>query len=218
VSITAARSADVLVSNTIVDRLAYRLVMPVAMLAVLFLILRTAEREQRAWIAQRASAHQKTIDATDIESIPFVLPFQHSATVQDAIGFQWPAFAVAGIIAPVPQLFYSERNPIALTHTSYVALALAVGIYWFVIAVWVDRRLIQRKEPIHSKVVRIVLTVAFVLIALFLLVFLGKDLVAGWPEGPQGAYGITVWLALVCTILLTELRGFHRRRVATPRP
>jgi hypothetical protein len=186
------------------------------MLAVLFYTLRTAEREQRTWIAQRESAHQKAVTNSDIESIPFVLPFQHSARIQDVIGLQWPAFAVAGIIVPTPQLFYTERKPTTSTWASYVTLALAVGLYWFVIAVWIDRRLIQRKRPIHSRVVRIIITTSFVLTALWFVVFLGKDLLGGWPEGPQGAYGVTAWLALVSTILLIEVNGFRRRPVTTP--
>src|SRR5258708_7353263 len=104
-----------LVSNTIVSRLAFRIALPTAMLAVLFYTLRTAEREQRTWIAQRENAHQKAVANSDIESIPFILPFQHSARIQDVIGLQWPAFAVAGIIAPAPQLFYAARKPITST-------------------------------------------------------------------------------------------------------
>jgi hypothetical protein len=40
--------------------------------------------------------------------------------------------------------------------------------------------------------------------ALFIL-FLGKDTFAGWPEGAQGAYGVTAWLALLLIMLFTEL-------------
>jgi hypothetical protein len=195
--------------------LALRIALPVAMLAVLFYTLMAVEREQSAWIAQRDSAHQHAVTNSDIESIPFVLPFQHSARIQDVIGLQWPAFAVAGLIAPIPPPFYSERKPLTPTWVSYVTLALAMGLYWFAIAVWIDRRFIQHKRPIHSRVVRIILTPTFVLTALFFLLFLGKDLVRGWPEGPQGAYGVTAWLALVSTILLTEVNGF-RRISATP--
>jgi hypothetical protein len=201
-------------SNTVVS-IAFRIALPVAMLATLFYTLMAAEREQSAWIAQGNGAHQKGGHKQDIESIPFVLPFQHSARIQDAIGLQWPAFAVAGIIAPVPRLFYSERNPPTLTLASYVTLTLAVGVYWFAIAVWIDRRFIQRRNPIHSRVVRIILRAGFVLTAFFFLLFLGKDLLRGWPEGPQGAYGMTAWLALVSTILLTEINGFRRRPATT---
>jgi hypothetical protein len=203
------------VSNTIVS-LAFRIALPVAMLAMLFYTLMAADREQSTWIAQRDSAQQKAVTNSDIESIPFVLPFQHSARIQDAIGLQWPAFAVAGIIAPVPRLFYSERKPLTPTWAGYVTLALAVGLYWFAIAVWIDRRFIRSKRPIHSRVVRIILTASFVLTTLSFLLFLGKDLLRGWPEGPQGAYGVTAWLALVSTILWTEVNGFRRRPVTTP--
>jgi len=101
-----------MVSNTVVSRLAFHMALPAAMLVMLFYTLKAAEREQRTWIAQRESAHQKAVTSNDIESIPFVLPFQHSARIQDAVGLQWPAFVLAGIIAPVPQLFYSEGNPL----------------------------------------------------------------------------------------------------------
>lgn len=206
---------ELLVSNTIVSRLAFRIALPTAMLAVLFYTLRTAEREQRTWIAQRENAHQKAVTNSDIESIPFILPFQHSARIQDVIGLQWPAFAVAGLIAPVPQLFYAERKPTTSTWAGYVTLALAVGLYWFAIAVWIDRRLIQRKRPIHSRVVRVIITTSFVLTALWFVVFLGKDLLGGWPEGPQGAYGVTAWLALASALLLTEIKGFRQGPVST---
>jgi len=152
------------------------------MLALLFYILRATEREQRTWAAQRDTAHQKAVTNTDYESIPFVPPFQHSARLLDAIGIQWPAFAAAGLLTSVPQLFYSNRRPISPTWTSYVALAVSVGIYWFAIAVWIDRRLIQRKRQSHSGVVRIILVVTLVPTALFLALFLGKDLLGGWQH------------------------------------
>jgi hypothetical protein len=50
---------------------------------------------------------------------------------------------------------------------------------------------------------------------LFLL-FLGKDLLSGWPEGPQGAYGLTAWLATICIILWTEVNGLRRKASTTP--
>jgi len=136
--------------------------------------------------------------------------------IQDAIGFQWPAFAVAGIIAPILRLSY-ERKPIALTWASYVTLALAVGLYWFAIGVWIDKRLIEHKCPIHSKVVQIAITACLALTVFFFLILLGKDLLRGWPEGPQGAYGVTAWLALVSTILWIELNGFRRKAATAPK-
>jgi hypothetical protein len=172
------------VSNTIVSHFAFRIALPTAMLAVLFYTLLAADREQSTWIAQRDSAHQKAVTNSDIESIPFVLPFQHSARIQDVIGLQWPAFAVAGTIAPAPQMFYSERKPLTPTWAGYVTLALTVGLYWFAIAVWIDRRLIQRKRPIHSRVVRIILTTSFVLTALLFVLFL-------WQRPPRRLAGRT---------------------------
>src|SRR5437870_3045024 len=64
------------------------------MLAVLFYTLRAAEQERHTWIAQGEDAHQEAATSSDVESIPFVLPFQHSTRIQDVIGFRWPAFAV----------------------------------------------------------------------------------------------------------------------------
>ncbi len=204
------------VSNTVVS-LTFRLALPALMLAMLIYTLNAADREQRMWYTQRESSHQKTVTNNDIESVPFVFPLQRSARIQDAIGLQWPAFAVAGIIAPVPRLFYSETKPLMSTWATYVTLALAVGLYWFAIAVWIDRRFIQRTRPSHSRVVRIMITVSFVLTALLFSLFLAKDLLpGGWPEGPQGAYGVTAWLALIATILLTEVNGFRRNAVTTP--
>jgi hypothetical protein len=205
-----------MVSNTVVSRLAFHMALPAAMLVMLFYTLKAAEREQRTWIAQRESAHQKAVTSNDIESIPFVLPFQHSARIQDAVGLQWPAFVLAGIIAPVPQLFYSERKPITLTWASYAVLAVAVSLYWFAIGLWIDKRFIQRNRPAHSRVVRIVLSATFVLTTLLFVLFLGKDLLGGWPEGPQGAYGVTLWLAFASTVLLTEINGFRRRLLPAP--
>ena len=204
------------VSNTIVNRLPFRIALPAAMLAVLLYTLKAAEREQRTWIADRENAHQNAVTSNDSESIPFVLPFQHSARIQDAIGLQWPAFVSAGIIVPVPQLFYSERKSITLTWRSYAGLAVAVGLYWFALGLWIDYRFVQRKKPAHSRAVRIVLSVSFLLTTVLFVLFLGKDLLGGWPEGPQGAYGVTIWLALASTMLLTEVNGFRRRLFPTP--
>jgi len=197
--------------------LAFRIGLPTAMTAVLFCTLTTAERERNAWVAECARADQKAATSSDVESIQFILPFHHSEMVLDAIGFQWPAFIVAGEFAPVPQL-HSVREPVEPTTASYVALAVAVGIYWFAIAVWADRTLIRRKRPIHSRVVRIILTVTFVLTALWFLLFLGKDLSRGWQEGPHGAYGLTAWLGLVAVFLLTEINAFRRRPAGTRGP
>ncbi|MGA3028069.1 MAG: hypothetical protein ABSF98_25235 [Bryobacteraceae bacterium] len=197
------------------SRLAFRIVLPTVMLAVLFYTLRAAERERRSWIMLHENAHQKAVTNNDVESVPFVLPFRYSARILDAILFQWPAFAIAGIIAPVPPPPYTERQSVVRTRLSYVALGLAVGLYWYLFAAWIDRRLIQRKEPTHHKVVRIIFTVVFVLTVLFFVLFLGKELVGGWPEGPQGAYGVTAWLALASIILMIEVKGFRRLPVST---
>lgn len=195
-----------LVSNKPVSLL-FRIALPALSVAVLFYTLETAQREQHAWIAGRERAARTPITNNKIESIPFVLPFQHGSRIQDAIGFQWPAFVAAGTIAPVPQLFYAQMEPVAFTRNSYVALAFAVGIYWFLIGVWIDSRFVQRNRPTYSPIIRGTYTIAFALTALWLVLFLGKDLLGGWPEGPHGAYGVTAWLALASTILMTEIKG-----------
>jgi len=194
------------VSNKPVSLL-FRIALPALSVAVLFYTLETAQREQHAWIAGRERAAQTPITNNDIESIPFGLPFQHGPRIQDAIGFQWPAFVAAGTVAPVPQLFYPQREPVALTRSSYVALVFAVGIYWFLIGAWIDSRFVQRNRPTYSRSIRGTYTIAFVLTALWFVLFLGKDLLGGWPEGPHGAYGVTAWLALASAILMTEIKG-----------
>ncbi|MGO9228575.1 MAG: hypothetical protein ACLQKA_05100 [Bryobacteraceae bacterium] len=101
-------------------------------------------------------------------------------------------------------------KPIARTKVGYGALVIAVGLYWFVVATWIDMRFIRRKRAIHSRAVRVIFGASFVLAALLFLLFLGKDVMRGWQEGPQGAYGLTAWLALVSTILLVEIDFFRR--------
>jgi uncharacterized membrane protein YsdA (DUF1294 family) len=207
-------STSTAVSNTNVIRLALRVTLPAVMLVALFYTLRSAERERRAWIIQEERAHQEAVIGSDVGSISFVLPFRHSDRMQDLIGFQWPAFAVAGTIAPVPELFYANRKPAAPTNVANAALALTVGLYWFLVGAWMDRRLVQRKRPNHSRPVRIIFVATFALTTLYFAVFLGKDLAGGWPEGPQGAYGVTAWLALTSSMLLTEIDGLRRARGA----
>jgi hypothetical protein len=96
------------------------------------------------------------------------------------------------------------------TNVGYAALTLTVGVYWFLVGVWIDRRVVRRKKAIHSRGVRIIFLVTFAFTALIFSVFLGKDLLGGWPEGPQGAYGVTAWLALISAMLLAEINGFRR--------
>ena len=175
------------------------------MFAALLLTLHTADNEDHKWAAKQTSAAQSTTANEDIDSVSFVLPFQHSEKIQDAIGVQWPAFRAASAIAPVPQLVYAHGTPIPLTRASYAALAFVVGLYWFGIATWLDKRLVQRKRPSHLKWVRILLKVMAVPTTLLFALFLCKDLLGGWPEGPNGAYGVTAWLALASLILLTEI-------------
>jgi predicted ferric reductase len=130
------------------------------------------------------------------------------------MGFQWPAFAAAGIIA-VPPLLSLPQELAVNTWVNYIPLVLAVGLYWFLIAVWIDVRVIERRRPVHSRAVRIVFRAAFALTALLFVLFLGKDLLGGWQEGPHGAYGLTAWLALVSIILTTEVNFFRRAPVIT---
>jgi hypothetical protein len=204
------------VSNTTVNRFVFRLVLPFVMLVALFFTLTTADREQRAWIMQRENAHQKAVTDGDIESTPFVLPFHYDDRIQDAIGLQWPAFALAGIFTSVPRLFYSQRTPIPFTSASYALLALAVSGYWLAIATWADVRLIQRRKPSHPRLIQVALAVLLVISSLSLMLFLGKDLLrGGWPEGPQGAYGVTAWLALICAVLTIEANIFRQRPRST---
>jgi hypothetical protein len=75
-----------LVSNKPVSLL-FRIALPALSVAVLFYTLETAQREQHAWIAGRERAAQTPVTNNSIESIPFVLPFQHGPRIQDAIGF-----------------------------------------------------------------------------------------------------------------------------------
>ena len=205
------------VSNTFVTRLAFRVTLPAVMLVALFYTLKSAERECHMWMVQQESARQKAITGNDVESIPFVLPFHHSARIQDLIGLQWPAFALAETIAPVPELFYANRKTVAPTNVGYAALALTVGLYWFLVGAWIDRRVVRRKKPSYSRTFRTIFVMALVLTTLFFVIFLGKDLLGGWPEGPQGAYGVTAWLALASTMLLTEITCFRRVPSAAPK-
>jgi hypothetical protein len=205
------------VSNPNVTPVAVRIALPGAMLVLLFFTLSVAVLEQRTWNAQTASASHSLTNG-GIESIPFVFPFEYSPRVQELIDFQWPAFAVAGIVAPVPQIFHAERKPVPLTRSSYLAMTIAIGLYWFALAFWMDTRLLQCKRPTHSKMVRVALAAILALTAPLFLVFLGRDLLAGWQEGPHGAYGMTAWLALAATILLTELGALRRRRGTANEP
>lgn len=194
-----------------------RIALPAAMLVVLIYTLNAAARELRAWNARLETPNRKVVPNIDAEPVTFTIyPVQHGDRIQDVIALQWPAFLVAGTVAPVPRLSYSERRPKVLSWASYVTLPLAVGLYWFAIAVWIDKRLIQRKRPIHSTVVRLTMTLGFGLMGLLFLLFLGKDLLSGWPEGPQGAYGLTAWLATICIILWTEVNGLRRKASTTP--
>jgi len=45
-----------------------------------------------------------------------------------------------------------------------------------------------------------------VLTLALLLLLLLRDLFGSWPEGADGAYGLTAWLALACWMLLVEIR------------
>ena len=143
-----------------------RIALPAAMLVVLIYTLNAAARELRAWNARLETPNRKVVPNIDAEPVTFTIyPVQHGDRIQDVIALQWPAFLVAGTVAPVPRLSYSERRPKVLSWASYVTLPLAVGLYWFAIAVWIDKRLIQRKRPIHSTVVRLTMTLGFGLMA-----------------------------------------------------
>jgi hypothetical protein len=130
-----------------------RIALPAAMLVVLIYTLNAAARELRAWNARLETPNRKVVSNIDAEPVTFTIyPVQHGDRIQDVIALQWPAFLVAGTVAPVPRLSYSERRPKVLSWASYVTLPLAVGLYWFAIAVWIDKRLIQRKShPFHSR-------------------------------------------------------------------
>lgn len=95
---------------------------------------------------------------------------------------------------------------------SYAVLALATAAYWFVIGAWLDRRIIDQKPPTHSRAVKIVARIFAVPTLLLFILFLGKDIFAGWQEGPNGAYGITAWLAVALAVLATEIGLFSKVR------
>jgi hypothetical protein len=203
-------------SNTVVTPFAFRTLLPIAMLAMLLWTLNVAEQEAQEWAARKPPASRAATAAPGAETVeftPFIPQFQHSRWIQDVLAFQWPAFAVAGLVAPVPRIcYFSKREVVSLTTSSYLALGLAVGGYWLVVGPWLDRRLTLHRQPQHSKVVRILLRIMAVPTILFLLMFLAKDLALGWPEGSYGAGGLTAWLMLAAVILLTELGLFHRSR------
>ena len=175
------------------------------MIALLFPTLHRADAEARDWIELRTMAQNSSgLRDGDMESIPFVLPFNHSPRIQDAIGFQWPAFWLAGALVPVPALYYGSKIPAPFQLRSYVALLITVGLYWFGIATWINRRIAQRTPISSARWIRVLMGVVSVPTVALLLGFLLKDALQGWPEGPQGAYGITAWLGLMAAILVIE--------------
>jgi hypothetical protein len=178
------------------------------MLVVLLFTLRVVDREQNEWRDSRASS----TDPINVgpNAFTFVFPFGHSPIIQDALMLQWPALAVASIIAPVPRLIYYDKNPPALTAASYLALIIAVAGHWFLIGWWIDARLLKVPFRRHSKAVRGMLIVSGAFTLPILLLLLGKDILDAWPHGREGAYGATAWLALVSLMLLTELGAFRR--------
>lgn len=62
-----------------------------------------------------------------------------------------------------------------------------------------------RSVPFHSTRVGVLLKVPVAPTILNFTLSIGRAAL-GWPEDPQGAYGLTAWLALVLIILCTELR------------
>jgi hypothetical protein len=188
-------------------RFAFRLSLTGVMLVVLFFTLHMAEREGRQRMTQELAAKALVPHPRSIEDYPFQLPFQYNARIQDLIGFQWPAFELADNVAEIPELHYWRTGPAPLKATGYLALAISVGGYWFLVGLWLDKRFLPARSPSHSQMVRILFKTAIIPVALYLVVFLGKDLLRGWPEGPHGAYGATAWLAMAFMMLLLEIRS-----------
>ena len=181
------------------------------MVVVLLFTLRTVDREVDQWRARGISGTKST-DEVAGPAISF-FPFEHSPVVQEVLTLQWPALIAASTIAPVPLPSNYNRNPapLPLTMASYRSLIVTVAGYWYLIGLWIDVRLLG-VPPLrrHSGIVRFILSVAAACAVPFFPLFLGKDIFAGWPHGSKGAYGITVWLALACLMLLTELGVFRR--------
>jgi hypothetical protein len=137
--------------------------------------------------------------------VTFVLPFSLSPRIQDVIGFQWPAFFITSAFVPAPSLYYGQGRPVPLEIRSYLALTAMVGLYWFAIATWLDKRIVQRTHISSLRWVRVLMGIASIPSVALLLGFYSKDVVhGGWPEGPQGAYGFTAWLGFVSGILVVE--------------
>lgn len=188
---------------------ALRVTLTGLMIAFLLITLHRADQEDRLWLARQRIADKETGASEGTES--FVLPYRHSSPVEEAVGFQWPAFVAASLVAPVPQMSYAAGKPILLTTRSYAVLALTVGLYWLALASWSDRLLARRPLSMRSRPARILFMVitwpAILLFAIFLL----KDLLpGGWPEGANGAYGFTAWLGLISILLLGEVVRFAR--------
>jgi hypothetical protein len=181
------------------------------MIAFLLITLHRADREDHLWLARQRIADRKTGVSEGTESMPFVLPYRHSGPVEEAVGFQWPVFFAASLVAPVPQMTYAAGNPILLTNRSYAFLTLTVGLYWLALASWLDRLLARRPLSTRSRPARILFMVITWPTILLFAFFLLKDLVPGsWPEGANGAYGFTAWLGLISILLLGEVIRFAR--------
>jgi hypothetical protein len=210
-SVCSGNRASLTVSNSIVTK-AFRVVLPALMVVALLFTLRVVNREQNEWRASRIRSSEPIDEGPN--AFTFVFPFGHSPIIQDALALQWPALAVASIIAPVPRLIYNDKNPPPLTSTSYFVLVAAVAGYWFLIGLWIDTRFLKVPRRRHSKFIRGILIAAAVFALPIFLLFLGKDILNAWPHGRQGGYGATVWLALVCLMLFTELGTFRKRSAA----
>jgi hypothetical protein len=147
------------------------------MIALLFSTLRSAEVEAQGWIARKSAAHRPSILSDgDIESVTFVLPFSLSPRIQDVIGFQWPAFFITSAFVPVPSLYYGQGRPVPLEIRSYLALTAMVGLYWFAIATWLDKRIVQRTHISSLRWVRVLMGIASIPSVALLLGFYSKML------------------------------------------
>jgi len=180
-----------------------------AVVAAIF-TLRAIDRERNQWLELNSREPEHFSDGSAaVPAIQF-FPFEHSAPIQEALTLQWPALLATNTLAPVASLTYYRRDPAPLTPRSYLLFTFAVAIYWFLIGLWFDTRLLKGPIRRHAAMARFALTAGAACAVPFFLLFLGKDITGGWQDSPKGVYGFTAWLGLVCLILLAELRAFRR--------
>ena len=182
-------------------RLAFRTVLPIAMLAVSGLLLVLSESERSPSVPPSQPCNDVEVACWNLVTDGNYIPTMGEVAL---LALNAPAF----LIAAIPIIIW---EPVEDTWALYAIFSAAILAQWFLVGWEIDRRLVADLAvslPIHSRSHRIIVWAGFVISALVALISLAANVLGG--SGLSAELWLGFWFALIALMLWRRIKEWRK--------